>query len=213
MPHDDSTHPNTAAESAQMKLIREWHQFVESECTKRYLCTKFCPDYSVALLAFIIDSQHSMMFGHSIVLHAQEVNLKPPCKEEVWAASSPRDWQIAMQRHDGEEIGFLEILKTFMNEPATAKDKVSLDPFGSFIALHGLISVKWHLQQSALNVGMNRTRCTTDEIRGANQQSERIYITRKSSTRARSLEIQRRTITLRLAGQYARTLYWLDIHS
>ena len=107
-------------------------------------------------MAFIIDSQHSMMFGHSLVLHAQEVNLAAPCKEDVWAATTPLDWQRAMQRHStpGDEIGFLEILKTFMNEPSAAKEKVSLDPFGSFIALHGLISVKWHLQQKATNVGI-----------------------------------------------------------
>jgi Fungal specific transcription factor domain len=114
--------------------------------------------FRVAFLAFIIDSQHSMMFGHSLVLHAQELNLNPPCKEDVWAAGSPMEWQRAMQRQsvveqNADQLGFIEILKIFMNEPHTAKEKISLDPFGSFIALHGLISVKWHLQQKALGMG------------------------------------------------------------
>lgn len=99
-----------------------------------------------------------MMFGHSLVLHAQELNLKPPCKEDVWAAGSPTEWQRAMQRQKAadqlsEHPGFIDILKIFMNEPHTAKEKISLDPFGSFISLHGLISVKWHLQQKALGMG------------------------------------------------------------
>jgi hypothetical protein len=112
----------------------------------------------VAFLAFIVDSQHSMMFGHSLVLHAQELNLKPPCKEDVWAAGSPMEWHRAIQRQKAveqnvEQPGFIEILKIFMNEPHTVKEKISLDPFGSFIGLHGLISVKWHLQQKALGMG------------------------------------------------------------
>jgi Fungal specific transcription factor domain len=109
---------------------------------------------SVAFLAFIIDSQHSMMFGHSLVLHAQEINLQPPCKEDIWGATTALEWQRAMQRHKGEtELTLVEILKTFTLEPSTAKEKVSLDPFGSFIVLHGLISVKWHYQQKALGIG------------------------------------------------------------
>lgn len=97
-----------------------------------------------------------MIFGHPLVLHAQELNLKPPCKEDLWAAGSPVEWQRVMQRNNlddlnsSDEPGFIEILKMFMNEPATAKDKVQLDSFGSFIVLHGLFSVTWHLQQKAL---------------------------------------------------------------
>jgi len=96
-----------------------------------------------------------MIFGHSLVLHAQELNLKPPCKEDLWAAGTPTEWQRVMQRQhpDGqneEEPGFIEILKMFMNDPAAAKEKVQLDPFGSFIVLHGLCSIKWHLQQKAV---------------------------------------------------------------
>jgi hypothetical protein len=95
-----------------------------------------------------------MMFGHSLVLHAQEINLQPPCKEDIWGATTALEWQRAMQRHKGEtELTLVEILKTFTLEPSTAKEKVSLDPFGSFIALHGLISVKWHYQQKALGIG------------------------------------------------------------
>ena len=96
-----------------------------------------------------------MIFGHSLVLHAGELNLKPPCKEDLWAASSAIDWQRAMQRQKpedqvGEEMTFIDILKTLMQTPSTAKDKVALDPFGSFIVLHGLTSIAWHLQQKTL---------------------------------------------------------------
>jgi len=106
-----------------------------------------------------MDSQHSMMFGHAAVLSAQELNLKPPCKEDLWAAGTSGEWQRAIQRQEREgtetTLTFTDTLKVFMNEPTTARDKVSLDPFGSFIALHGLICISWHLQQKAfVSLGM-----------------------------------------------------------
>jgi len=113
----------------------------------------------VAYLAFIIDSQHAMMFGHSLVLHAQELNLKPPCNEDVWAAGSAFEWHRATQRDslddpNAAEPRFIEILKMFMNEPSgTAKERLRIDSFACFIVLHGLISVKWHLEQKALGTG------------------------------------------------------------
>lgn len=42
MPHDDGQDSNTPMETMQMKLTRDWHLFVESECTKRYGGAKFC---------------------------------------------------------------------------------------------------------------------------------------------------------------------------
>ena len=99
------------------------------------------------------------MFGHSLILHAQEINIELPCKEDIWSASSAKEWQRAMLRNssgdpEGEEVKFIDIVKTFMNEPGSVKESFELDPFGSFIVLHGLISVKWHLQQKANGVGM-----------------------------------------------------------
>jgi len=100
-----------------------------------------------------------MMFGHSLVLHAQELNLKPPCNEDVWAAGSAFEWQRASQRDilddpNVSEPRFIEILKMFMNEPSNAaKERLRIDSFACFIVLHGLISVKWHLEQKALGTG------------------------------------------------------------
>jgi hypothetical protein len=92
-----------------------------------------------------------MMFGHALVLSAQELNLRHPCKEDLWAAQSPVEWQRAEQRFPEVqgEPGFLDTLKVFLNEPGAAKDKITLDPFGSFVVLHGLISVAWHMQQKS----------------------------------------------------------------
>jgi hypothetical protein len=105
-----------------------------------------------------MDSQHAMMFGHALVLSAQELNLKHPCKEDLWAATSAVEWQRAKQRQNDEQLaaepGFIDTLRIFINEPGMAKEKVNLDPFGSFIVLHGLIGVIWQLQQkSYLSLG------------------------------------------------------------
>jgi hypothetical protein len=111
-----------------------------------------------AFSAFIIDSQHSLIFGHLMVLHAQEVNLTPPCNDDEWSAPTATEWQRAHQRNKAREsskdLGFIDILRMFTNEPLLAKDRIQLDPFGSFIALHGLISVKWHLNQKAMGMGI-----------------------------------------------------------
>jgi|SRR5277367_1876515 len=113
---------------------------------------------SLAYLAFIIDSQHAMIFGHSLILHAQELNLKPPCNEDVWAAGSAFEWHRLTQRDTLEENvsepRFIEILKMFMNEPSNAaKERLPIDSFACFIVLHGLISIKWHLEQKATGTG------------------------------------------------------------
>ena len=137
------------------ELTRQWHDFVEQECTKRYpfpLPLLSLMRGRVAYLAFIIDSQHAMIFGHSLVLTAQELQLKPPCKEDLWSATSAVEWKRRSQsqkQDEQDELGFIETLKIFINEPQSAKDKVPLDPFGALILLHGLISVAWHFQQKA----------------------------------------------------------------
>jgi hypothetical protein len=115
-------------------------------------------DESVAYLAFIMDSQHAMMFGHALVLSPQELALKPPCKEDLWAAGSAAEWQRVRQREGDEELSaaptFPEAIRLFVNDPLSAKDKVNLDPFGSYIVLHGIIALIWQYQQkSQLSLG------------------------------------------------------------
>lgn len=114
--------------------------------------------FSVAFLAFIIDSQHSMIFGHSLVLHARELNLKLPYKEDVWDAGSADAWQRAIQCHYPQglitEPEFMDILRIFTDQPSQAKDTVlTPDPFTASIILHGLINVKWHQQRNAFGIG------------------------------------------------------------
>jgi hypothetical protein len=115
----------------------------------------------VAFLAFIMDSQHAMIFGHSLILHAQEMNIVLPCKEDVWSSGSANEWQRAMIRNnssdsENDQVKFIDIVKMFMNEPSSVREQIELDPFGSFILLHGLISVKWHLQHKANGSGIPR---------------------------------------------------------
>lgn len=99
-----------------------------------------------------------MMFGHSVVLHAEELNLKPPCNEDVWNAGSAGAWQRAIQCHYPQglstEPGFMDILRIFTDQPSQPKDMVrTLDPFMASIILHGLINVKWHQQRKAYEIG------------------------------------------------------------
>jgi len=157
----ESSFGNPEHVQANPNDLKQWHDFVEKECTKRYIHqNRTCSLKSAsraAFLAFILDSQHSLIFGHLMVLHAQELNLNPPCKEDEWSAPTAGEWQRAHQRNHpkgtSDNLGFIDILRMYTNDPHSAKDRISLDPFGSFIALHGLISVKWHLNQKASGMG------------------------------------------------------------
>lgn len=107
-----------------------------------------------------MDSQHAMMFGHALILSPQELALKPPCKEELWAAGSAAEWHRVKGRESEEELAaaptFPEAIRVFVNDPVSAKDKVNLDPFGSYIVLHGIIALIWQYQQkSQLSIGIS----------------------------------------------------------
>ena len=111
---------------------------------------------SVAYLAFIIDSQHALIFGDSPILHAQELNIKLPCKNDLWEAPTPIEWLRVTKPHNTDDPhipegpGFFDILKLFMDESGTVKETVRLDPFRSFVVLHGIFNLQQHLQQMVL---------------------------------------------------------------
>lgn len=116
-----------------------WNRWIVSEATRR-----------VAFAAFVLDSTHATMFGHSAVMVAHEMRLQLPCDECLWAATSgPEVSKIeqSLLQAGVKPTIFLEGLKKILNG-----QNVRTNSFGRTILMAGLLSVSWHMHQRDLQV-------------------------------------------------------------
>ncbi|KAI2635397.1 fungal-specific transcription factor domain-containing protein [Xylaria nigripes] len=116
-----------------------WNNWITNESTRR-----------VAFTAFLIDSIHATMFGHSTVMVAHEMRLPLPCDDELWKATSGAEVGRIESKHMSngvKPIAFLEGLKRTL-----AGNEVHTNPFGRQILMAGLLSVSWHMNQRDLQV-------------------------------------------------------------
>jgi hypothetical protein len=110
---------------------RAWHLWIEQESFKR-----------VAYFAFIMDAQHSSIFGHMPALSVSDVRLPLPCSDELWDSVTPSHWKRALQGAPAA-VQFLPTLRALLGRrpiPALCT------PFARFILLHGLFNVMKHMQ-------------------------------------------------------------------
>jgi len=116
-----------------------WNHWVMSEATKR-----------CAFAAFVLDSVHATMFGHSAIMVAHEMRLALPCDETLWAAGSAAEVARIEQNlvNQGvKSINFLEGLKRTLGGQS-----VRANSFGRTVIMAGLLSVAWHMNQRDLQV-------------------------------------------------------------
>ena len=116
-----------------------WNHWVTNETTRR-----------TAFAAFLIDSIHATMFGHSTVMVAHEMRLPLPCDEQLWKASSGMEVsriEANLQSNGYKSIHFLEGLKKTLGGA-----EVQTNSFGRQILMAGLLSVSWHMNQRDLQV-------------------------------------------------------------
>ncbi|KAJ6123543.1 hypothetical protein N7471_010860 [Penicillium samsonianum] len=116
-----------------------WATWIKAEATRR-----------VAFAAFVLDSTHATMFGHSAKMVAHELRLPLPCDEALWAATSAAEVarvQSSLQSHGVRPIMFLDGLKRTLNG-----QPVRTNAFGRIIIMSGLLSVCWHLNQRDLQI-------------------------------------------------------------
>lgn len=134
-----------------------WSQWIKAEATRR-----------VAFAAFVLDSTHATMFGHSAKMVAHELRLPLPCDEALWAATSAGEVarvQSSLQSHGVRPVMFLDGLKRTLNG-----QPVRTNAFGRNILICGLLSVNWHLNQRDLQVsslGVGQTLGGRDKWRTA----------------------------------------------
>lgn len=122
-----------------------WLNFIEAESTRR-----------AAYAAFLIDSTHATMFGHSSVMQNKELTLPLPCDENLWAAPT-RDECYRLNSNikaGGQTASFLSGLRDLTHD-----NPVQTDTFGRTILMAGLLNCfcqmmqRDHQQAQSLGVG------------------------------------------------------------
>lgn len=132
-----SRHSST---SAQAQTPDEWwNHWITNETTRR-----------TAFAAFLLDSIHATMFGHSTVMVAHEMRLPLPCDDQLWKATSGAEVgriESNLMSSGIKPISFLEGLKRTLGH-----HEVRTNPFGRQILMAGLLSVSWHMNQRDLQI-------------------------------------------------------------
>lgn len=133
---------NTAQTPGTTPLEQSWHQWIEMQGSNR-----------TAFFGFIMDAQHSFMFGHTCILSVHDVRLPLPCADVLWDCTKAEDWD-RMMRKTPESPGFLPVLKRLL---ARTPIPPHCSPYARFILLHGLFSVTAHLKaRDSATLGVGR---------------------------------------------------------
>jgi hypothetical protein len=116
-----------------------WNRWITAEATRR-----------AAFAAFVIDSTHATLFGHSAVMAPHDIKLPLPCDEALWAATSGNEVQrveASLAANGIKPIPFLEALRRTLNGY-----RVRTHTFGRVILMAGLLNVSWHMNQRDLQI-------------------------------------------------------------
>lgn len=116
-----------------------WNRWITAEATRR-----------VAFAAFIIDSTHATLFGHTAVMSPHDLRLPLPCDEALWSATSSAEVQrveASLAANGFKPTTFLDGLKRTLNG-----QKVRTNTFGRVILMAGVLNVSWHMNQRDLQV-------------------------------------------------------------
>ena len=130
---------NSSSSGAAHTPDEWWNYWITNEATLR-----------VAFTAFVIDSIHATMFGHSTVMVAHEMRLPLPCDENLWKATSGAEVariEKNMESNGIKPIAFLEGLKRTLSN-----QEVRTNSFGRTILMAGLLSVSWHMNQRDMQI-------------------------------------------------------------
>ena len=136
---DRSSRHSSTSGGAALTQDHWWNNWITNEATRR-----------TAFAAFVIDSTHCTMFGHSAVMVAHEMRLPLPCDDRLWKATSGIDVlrAEAQLRSEGtKSIVFLEAIRKTLSGV-----EVKTNAFGRTILMAGLLSVAWHMHQRDLQV-------------------------------------------------------------
>lgn len=124
-------------------LQAHWRKWVEAEEKKR-----------LALLCFMWDTQHAVLFCQSLCMSAFELRLTMPCNQAIWEAKDEKAWRALQLADPQPEITYLNAVKRYLCNPGIQR-ALNLNAFSRVLVLHGLMSISWDLErrdQTALGV-------------------------------------------------------------
>ncbi|KAH7399851.1 fungal-specific transcription factor domain-containing protein [Cadophora sp. MPI-SDFR-AT-0126] len=124
--------------------VHRWLAEVDAEQRRR-----------LALLCFMWDTQHAVLFSQSLCMSAAELKLTLPWNEALWEAETAEEW-FGINATEKLQPQYLSVLKKYVNP----RPDVSMRPLNSLsrvLILHGLMSVSWDLNrrdQTSLGLSM-----------------------------------------------------------
>lgn len=111
-----------------------WKQEMEGETRKR-----------LAMLCFMWDTQHAVLFSQSLCMSAFEIPSSLPCDPGAWEADTAEEWFECSQREQSHGL-FLSVLKAYVT-PNTTRRPRHLNPLARIFLLHGLMSISSDLKR------------------------------------------------------------------
>ncbi|KAI1133805.1 fungal-specific transcription factor domain-containing protein [Hypoxylon sp. FL0543] len=112
---------------------RSWRKWAEAEEKKR-----------LALLCFMWDTQHAVLFCQSLCMSAFELRLPLPGNQALWEASTPAEWSHLSLATPPEPM-YLLALKSYITRDAHRVP--NLNSLSRIIVFHGLMSIFWDMRR------------------------------------------------------------------
>ncbi len=116
-----------------------WNRWITNEATHR-----------AAWAAFVIDSIHATMFGHSTDMVTHEMRLPLPCDEALWSATTRTEvsnMEARLHANGAKRLYLMEALRRTLDG-----QEVRTNAFGRSILMAGLLSVRWHMNMRDLQL-------------------------------------------------------------
>jgi hypothetical protein len=98
----------------------------------------------LAMLCFMWDTQHAVLFSQSLCMSAFEIRSSLPCSAAIWEASTAQEWAHLAARETNRP--FLAVLKGYITPSAVSRPR-DLNVFARTVILHGLMSVSADLKR------------------------------------------------------------------
>lgn len=137
-PNQDENEPGSQRLARSLTDVW-WEKWIRREATRR-----------VAFAAFMIDSTHAAMFGHSMIMVTHEMRLVLPCDDALWSATSVdevRKVETMLRLNGVKPLPFIEGLQRTLNG-----QEIHTNAFGRSLLLCGLLSVSWHMNQREMQI-------------------------------------------------------------
>ncbi|KLJ08038.1 hypothetical protein EMPG_16501 [Blastomyces silverae] len=111
-----------------------WRQAMDLEQRKR-----------LAMLCFMWDTQHAVLFSQSLCMSAFEIRASLPCDEATWEANTADAW-FEHARAEPSHSAFLPVLKAYITPNTTCRPR-HLNAVSRIFLLHGLMSISSDLKR------------------------------------------------------------------